>query len=207
MSVGINAQYRTVPQYPTHRFITDAAGCIGYKPIARKAVITVEPLRRSVFLLAGIVLGLTSFATRAEPSYQPGVEFPMIEIAMGESARVNALNLGMGSVGEDSSCSVTLQFLAAHDRVVKQAVVTLGPRKVASLELSRDELSGEDARAEIRTVLLFGYYGGAVPAPRMLQHFNCKIIPSLVIYDSHTGRTRLTLTDAKPLPPPATPAQ
>lgn len=193
--------------HPTGAAPDSTLDYIGHKLIARKGLITVEPVRRPVSLLCGLVLVLTSFATRAEPPYQPGLEFPIIWIATGESARVNALNLGTGSSGEDSSCSVTLQFLAAGGQMVKQTVVALRSRAVASLELSRGELPGEDARAEIRAVLLFGYYGGAPPGPGMLQRFDCKIVPSLEVYDNHTGRTRLTLTDAKPLPPPPRPAQ
>jgi hypothetical protein len=166
-----------------------------------------ESIYRSIFLLAALVLLLTSSATKAQLPYQPGMGFPVIQIATGESARVNAQNLEAGSSAKDSSCSVTLQFLDTRGRVVKQTVVLLRPGNVGSLEVSRAELPGNDSRAEIRALLLFGYYGGAPPVPAIARHFNCNIVPSLQVFDDRTGEIKLVLTDAKPLPPPATPAQ
>jgi hypothetical protein len=166
-----------------------------------------ESIYRSIFLLAGLLVVLTSPATRAQLPNQPGMRFPVIQIATGESARVNAQNLEAGSSAKDSSCSVTLQFLDTGGRVVKQAVVVLRPGKVASLELSRAELRGDDPRAEVRAVLLFGYFGGAPPGPAIAQQFKCNIIPSLQVFDDRTGEIKLVRTDTKPLPPPATPAQ
>ena len=166
-----------------------------------------ESIYRSIFLLPGLVLLLTSSATKAQLPYQPGMGFPVIQIGTGESARVNALNLEAGSSAKDSSCTVTLQFLDTGGKVVKQTVVLLRPGNVASLEVSRAELPGNDSRAEIRAVLLFGYYGGAPLGPAIARHFNCNIVPSLQVFDARTGEIKLVLTDAKPLPPPATPAQ
>jgi hypothetical protein len=168
---------------------------------------TLHLIAGSVFLLASVVLALTSIAACAQSPYQPGVGFPIIQLAPGERARVSALNRGTGSSEKDASCSVTLQFLDARGQVVKQTVAALKRGEVASLDLGRDELPGGDSRAEIRTVLLFGYFGGAPPGPRMLERFVCNIVPSLEVYDDHAGKTRLSLTDAKPLAPPATPAQ
>src|SRR5260221_1839146 len=128
-----------------------------------------ESIYRSIFLLPGLVLLLTSSATKAQLPYQPGMGFPVIQIGTGESARVNALNLEAGSSAKDSSCTVTLQFLDTGGRVVKQTVVLLPPGNVASLEVSRAELPANDSRAEIRAVLLCGYYWGAPPGPAIAR--------------------------------------
>ena len=91
---------------------------------------------------------------------------------------------------------------------MKQKVVTLQAGKAASLDLGRSELpAGNEPRAEIRAVLLFGYFGGANPPPNVLQKFDCNIVPSLEVFDNITGRTSFILTDAKQLPPLAIPAQ
>jgi hypothetical protein len=162
---------------------------------------------RSV-LVAGLLFVLISTVMSAQPSSQPGLGFAMIGIAIGESARVNALNIGNAWSTQDSSCSVTLQFLDTEGQLLKQKVVTLQSGKAASLDLGRGELPiGDDPRAEIRAVLLFGYYGGANPPPAVLHKFDCNIVPSLEVFDNNTGRTSFILTDAKQLPPPATPAQ
>jgi hypothetical protein len=149
---------------------------------------------------------LTSTAVSAQSPSQPGLGFGMIGIAIGESARVNALNLGNALSPQDSSCSVMLQFLDTEGQLLKQKVITLQAGKAASLDLGRSELPrGNDPRAEIRAVLLFGYSGGANPPPAVLQTFNCNIVPSLEVFDNDTGRTSFILTDAKQLPPLAIP--
>jgi hypothetical protein len=156
-------------------------------------------------LLGGLILVLISTVTRAQAPY-PGLEFRMIELAAGESARLKALNRGTGSAAQNSSCSVTLQFLGRQSRLVKERVVTLPPGKAASLDVDRRELPGDDPRGQIRAVLIFGYYGGAPPGPRIAQKFNCNIAPNLEVYDQ-SGSSRIILTEAKPLPAPSTPAQ
>jgi hypothetical protein len=181
--------------------------CMETQSHSTKTNLTVHFIAGSVFLLTVVVVVLTSTVARAQSPYQPGVGFPTIWLAPGERARVSALNRGTGSSTKDASCSVTLQFLDARGQVVKQTVAALKRGEVASLGLSRGELPGGDSRAEIRTVLLFGYSGGAPPGPGMLERFDCNIVPSLEVYDDHAGKTRLSLTDAKPLAPPTTPAQ
>lgn len=162
-----------------------------------------------VFLLAGFVLVLTSTAMRpSQTTYNTGVEFPLIAIAAGESARVNALNHGTRSSTENSGCTVTFRFLDPQGRVVKQTVVALRTSKAASLTLTRGELPRDNSRGEVRAVLLFGYNGGAPPGPAILERFfDCNIVASLQVFDDRTGKMKLVLADAKPLPPPATPAQ
>jgi len=169
--------------------------------------LTLHFIKSSVFFLTGFVVVLTSTVARAQSPWQPGVGFPTIWLASGEQARVSALDRGTGSSTKDASCSVTLQFLDAGGRVVKQTVAALKRGEMTSLELSRGELPWGEPHAEVRTVLLFGYAGGAPPGPGVLDRFDCNIVPSLEVYDEHTGKTRLSLTDAKPLAPPTTPAQ
>src|ERR1700737_1309926 len=122
-----------------------------------KTNLTMHFIAGSVLIGTIAVLALTSIAARAQSPYQPGVEFSAIRLAPGERARVRALNRGTGSSIKDPSCSVALQFLDARGQVVKQTVAALKRGEVASLDLSRAELSGGDSHAEIRTVLLFGY--------------------------------------------------
>ena len=167
----------------------------------------VNSINCSYILLAPLVLTALSTQVNAQTPYQPGVGFAIVGLASGQSLRVNALNLGTGSSAPESRCTVTLQFLDANGQALKQTVATLRPGKAAFLDLGRDEVAGDDARAPIRAVLLFGYYGGAQPGPGTLQMFDCNIVPSLEIFDSETKQTSAVLTDAKTLPPPATPAQ
>lgn len=165
---------------------------------------TLESVHRSAYLFAGIFAMMVPTMASGQ---SPGTGFAMIGIAGGQSVRINALNLGTSSSTENSSCRVTLQFMDVEGRIVKQSLVTLGTGKSASLDISREALSGDDPRVEIRAVLLYGYSGGAPPPPGVLQRFDCGIVPSLEIYDNETGRTSVVLTDSRLLPGPATAAQ
>ena len=138
--------------------------------------------------------------------YQPGLAFPMIGIASAETAHVNVLNLGTGSLLGPSSCTVTLQFLDIQGQLLEQTLVTLPPGNAGFLELRRNDIAG-DSRLQVRAVLLFGHFGGFNPTPDLLRRFDCNIVPSLEVYDDKTGRTSIVLTDARPLPPPAAPVQ
>ena len=153
-------------------------------------------LRRLILLFATTLLGISSATA------QQGVGMTMIGIASGQSARVSALNLGSVSSTQTSSCTVTFQFLDSQGKVLKEVLATLQVGKAANLDLSRDQLPGEELRAQIRAVLLYGYTGGAPPNQTILQQFDCNIAPSLEVYDNTTGRTSLILTDSRPLPMP-----
>jgi hypothetical protein len=160
-------------------------------------------LVKRIFLAGFLFAAVTTIA-----GAQPGLGFPMIGIASGESARLNALNLGTASSTPDSSCGVTLQILDTDGKLIKQKIVTLQAGKAASMDIGSDELLGTNAsRAEIRAVLIFGYPGGANPPPAVLAKFDCNIVPSLEIFDNITNRTSYILTDAKLLPGQAAPAQ
>jgi hypothetical protein len=151
------------------------------------------------------VFFLISTTFGAQPSYQPGVTFPMIGVSTAQTARLNAVNLGTSSTMQNSSCTVTFEFLDAQGQVLAQKVVTLTPTNGAFLNLSRSQLNGDIPRVQLRAVLLFGYYGGAPPTPDTLQHFDCNILPSLEVYDEKSGKTEFVLTVTKSLPPPTTP--
>jgi hypothetical protein len=166
-------------------------------------------VHRLAFLLAAVLCVLIPAVARTGPLSYPGASFGMLGITTAESARVNALNLGNGSSGNQlASCDATLQFLDAHGQLLKQRTVTLQAGKAASLDISREELpAGDDARAEIRAVVLFGYFGGANPPPAVRQKFDCNFVLSLEVFDNDTKKTSFLVSDVKQLPPPSAPAQ
>ena len=152
-----------------------------------------------------VLLG-TAIAIGAQPAYQLGVTFPVIGIAAGETARLNAVNLGSSSSTPNSSCSVTFAFLDANGQaLVDKKVIGLAPGQAAFLDLSRSQLPGDDLRRQIRAVLFFGYSGGAPPTADILQQFDCGIVPSLEVFDVTTGRSSYVLTNTQALPGPSTP--
>jgi hypothetical protein len=172
-----------------------------------KTSLTLHFIAITAFVLTGVMVALPWTVARAQSPYQPGVGFPTIWLAPGERARVSAFNQGTGSSTKDTGCSITLQFLDARGQEVKQTVGVLKQGQAMSLDLGRSELPEVDSLVAVRAALLFGYFGGAPSGPGMLERFDCNIAPSLEVYDDHTGKTRLSLSEAEPLAPPATPAQ
>jgi hypothetical protein len=150
-----------------------------------------------VSLLRLILTSFFALMTLGQAAAQSGLSFPLIGVATGQSARVKALNLGSGSSTANSSCTVTIQILDMQGQTLKQSVVPLQPGKGASLDLSRDDLPGDDLRVEIRALLLFGYVGGAPPGPEVSKDYDCTIVPSIEVFDNSTGKTSFILTDSK----------
>jgi hypothetical protein len=163
---------------------------------------TLFSVRRSVCFIA------VALATLGSASAQSGSGFPMVGIASGQSAHVNALNAARQDPSNPTSCSLTLQFLDSNGNLLKQSKVNLLPGKAAALDLSWDELPRGDLRTSVRAVLLFGYSGGANPPAKIVQQSACgNLVPSLEVYANDSGRTSFVLTTVNTLPSPATPAQ
>jgi len=147
-------------------------------------------------------------AAAASAWAQSGSGFPIIGVASGQSVRVNVLNAATSDPSNPTSCSLTLQFLDTSGNSLKQNTVNLQPGAAASLDLSWDKMPGGSLRTEVRTVLLFGYSGGANPPAGILQQTFCgNLVPSLEVYDNKNGRTSFVLTTASALPPPVMPVQ
>jgi hypothetical protein len=138
----------------------------------------------------------------------PGVGFAMQGFALGESMRLVVLNTGNTvTAPATAQCSPVLQFYDSQGQLVKQkAVANLAAGTADLLDLGRNELTGLD-RTEMRGVVRTGYSGGAAPPANIPLNVTCNLLVTLEIYDSNTGRTILSSTDAKPLPSPLIPAQ
>jgi hypothetical protein len=159
-------------------------------------------------LFSTVVAAATMWA--ADVPTAPGIGFAMVRIGSGQSARLNALNIGAsGLAGRNAgSCGggITFEFYGADGELLKRKVVPgLKPGKAAFVELSRDELPKGALTISIRAVLRFGYGGGAPPTSEMIQRFECHLLPSLEVFESATGKVQFVLTETKPLPEPNPP--
>ena len=158
---------------------------------------------RSLVALTVLVIEGPRLMPAEDLPTSPGFGFPMIAIASGQTARINALN-----VGPTGTCGggVTFEFYGTDGELLKRAVIPhLEPGKAAFVDLKSDDLPKGLVRTEVRAVLRFGYAGGAPPPPEKLRQLECNILPSLEIFENATGRTSLISTDAKLLPAPYPP--
>jgi hypothetical protein len=108
----------------------------------------------------------------------------MVGIATGQTARLNLLNPGILPPAPGVVCTAAVTYLDGAGNVRKSVTVTVDPGKSVPVDLHSDaDLSLAPAsRLEIRATIVTTSASTAVPA--------CKLIPTLEIFDSITGRTQ-----------------
>lgn len=135
---------------------------------------------------------------------QPGAGFAVIGVAVSQTARINVVNEApIALPGQDSEvspgCRVVLQFYGADGAILKERIIEdLAPGKIEFLDLAKADRPGSNLRTPIRAIARFGYSGGANPPRALIE--GCRVVPSLEIYDSESGKADLVITEAKALP-------
>ena len=160
-------------------------------------------LRISVFALAAV----GAFAQTNLPAvviHTTG----MIGIAEGETARFNALNPGLLPPATGANCPGVLTFYGPEGGVLKTTTVNVAPGQAQYLDLfASSDLSliiGE--RKQIRATITVpaapspaSTSASATPAPNGPQAA-CRLIGTLEILDSGTGRTQVVIGAAHDVP-------
>jgi hypothetical protein len=139
----------------------------------------------------------------------------MIGLAQGQTAQLNLLNPGVEAPAAGAICTAAVSFFDATGTLLKNSTLSVAPGKSGSADLSGDtDLNiAVGARREIRAqisvpvVLLPPASTGVTP----IMVADCKLIPTLEIFDSTTGRTLVTLGGVHAIPSavvtPVTPAE
>ncbi len=152
-----------------------------------------KPLTLIVIALAAVVI------SAAQPAPTIGVALPVTTIASGQTARINALNMGTSGSSPEASCAVAMRFLDLQGAVLKEATATITVTKAASLDLAYPAAGGP-SRMGLRAELLFSAITGAPPGPDKRDQFDCSnIVPSMEIFDNVTGRSSVILTNSQPI--------
>ncbi|HLH40336.1 MAG TPA: hypothetical protein VKX39_14395 [Bryobacteraceae bacterium] len=154
-------------------------------------------VRYSCLLFAGAALSLAQAPVPAVAAVQTT---GMVGIADSQTARFNVLNPGAVAPALGVICSATISFLDANNSILKSASVSVTPGKSAFLDLHSDTdlaLATGD-RAQIRAIVSQPLTPGPTPvaAPQPV----CKLIPTLEIFDTVTGRTLVVLGHVTPVP-------
>jgi hypothetical protein len=154
-------------------------------------------LTRSMCVLA---LGAISLAAQTIPVDTVRTT-PMVGIAFGQTARLNLLNPGPVSTAVGVVCTAAVTYFDASGAVLKSASVAVAPGTSMPVDLHSDtDLSlAANARREIRATIAMP----AVPPPAASSTSTatnippaCKLVHSLEIFDSITGRTQTIVTKA-----------
>jgi hypothetical protein len=162
--------------------------------------------RISVFALAAFGLHAQTVTT---PPVQVTTTSGIVGIAEGQTARLNALNPGIGPSGTTgASCSALLSFLGEDGTVLKTMTLTVTPGTGQHLALDSDKdlALAVDARKQIRATVTIP----PVPPPSGSATTTvtpvCDLIGTLEIFNTLDGRTLVTLGVSHQLPAPvATP--
>lgn len=149
-------------------------------------------------LMALGALSLAAQVTNTLPAVQTT---GMIGVADAQTAQLNLLNPGVLAPAVGVMCKANVSFVDAGGTTLKSATLTISPGQSQSFSLRSDVdlnlVSG--ARREIRAVISIppiatpvASTAAAVPA--------CKVIPTLEILDTVSGRTLVILGHAKTIP-------
>ena len=145
------------------------------------------------------VLGLHAQAVVASQNIQTT---GMIGIASGQTAQLNLLNPGIQAPAMGVLCTATVSFVDAGGKVLKSATLTVIPGQSQSFALKSDTdlnlIAGE--RNEIRATIAIPF----VPPPNASgvgpAAAGCRVIPTLEMIDTVSGRTLVTLGHVTAIP-------
>jgi hypothetical protein len=153
------------------------------------------------------VLALSACVLSAQPatSVTAAVQTTgMVGVADSQTAQLNLLNPGVPSPAAAAICIANVSFVDANGVVVKSGTLTVPPGQSRALDVRSDTdlsiVSGD--RREIRALISIpGILPPAGSTSVVLSA--CKLIPTLEIFDTVTGRTLVTLghvVDVSPVP-------
>ncbi len=126
----------------------------------------------------------------------------MVGIGDAQTAQLNVLNPGVEAPALGIVCTATVSFVDASGTVLKSATLTIAPGKSMPFVLRSDVdlnlVAGQ--RREIRaTISTPGVPPPATPTASATAT-GCKVIPTLEILDTVTGRTLVVLGHAATIP-------
>jgi hypothetical protein len=131
----------------------------------------------------------------------------IVGIADAQTAQLNLLNPGVLAPAVGVICKATVSFVDAGGAVLKSGVLTVAPGQSMSFALRSDVdlslVSGghREIRATISTpAILTPTAAGSAAQP------GCKLIPTLEMFDTVSGRTLVVLGHAATIPAIATAA-
>jgi hypothetical protein len=140
-----------------------------------------------------VTLGAMALAAQTVPANTVQTT-AMVGIAEGQTARLNLLNPGVQAPAVGVICTAAVAYLDGGGTVLKTASVTVDPGQSAGVVLHSDTdlnlMAGE--RREIRATISIP----AIPPPTAGSTSTtpaCKLIPTLEILDSVSGRTQAVL--------------
>jgi len=140
-----------------------------------------------------LALGAISLAAQSIPAENVQTT-GMVGLAAGQTARLNLLNPGVLPPAMGVICTAAVTYIDGAGAVLKTATVAVPPGVSMSVDLHSDtDLAlASNARREIRATIA----RPAVPPPTASSSATppaCKLVHTLEIFDTITGRTQAIL--------------
>ena len=121
----------------------------------------------------------------------------IVGIAAGQTAQINVLNPGVLAPALRVICSAAVEFVDDSGNVLKSSTPTILPGQSKALQIRSDTdlgLTVAGDRKQIRAVIASPGFTPSVGAA------SCKLVPTLEILDTVTGRTQITLSGNTAIP-------
>ncbi len=152
------------------------------------------------------VISASILCAQSTPALPAVQTTPMIGLADGEIARLNLLNPGVLAPATGVICAASVSFVDGDGTVLKTGSLNIPPGKSMSFDLlsSVDLGLAYSDRREIRALV-------AMPAATPVATSSttaapaCKLISTLEIFDSTTGRTLVVVGRLETIPSVVTP--
>jgi hypothetical protein len=126
----------------------------------------------------------------------------MVGVGDGQTAQLNLLNPGVLLPAVGTICTAAVSFVGADGTVIKSAMLTIAPGKSMSFILRSDVdlklLAGD--RREIRATISIPGVPPPAASTAAAAVPGCKVIPTLEILDTVSGRTLVVLGHAASIP-------
>jgi hypothetical protein len=122
----------------------------------------------------------------------------IVGITDGQTVQINVLNPGVLAPALGVICSAAVELVDDSGNVLKTASLTILPGQSKSLQIRSDTdlgLTVAGDRKQIRAVVASPGF-----APSTTGAVACKLVPTLEILDTVTGKTQITLTGTTPVP-------
>lgn len=156
-------------------------------------------VRSTCVLLA---LGAWTLSAQVTPGLQTVRTTGMVGIADAQTAQLNLLNPGVLPPAVGMICKAAVSFVDANGTVLKSTSLTVIPGQSMSFSLRSDTdlnlVAGD--RREIRATISIPAIVTPVATSTSAVAPSCKVIPTLELFDTVSGRTLVVLGHAAMVP-------
>jgi hypothetical protein len=147
----------------------------------------------SILILTTLILATATLQAQPASVLTTGI----VGIADGQTAQINVLNPGVLAPALGVICSAAVEFVDDSGNVLKSASLMILPGQSKALQIRSDTdlgLTVAGDRKQIRAVIASPGFTPSAGAAA------CKLVPTLEILDTVTGRTQITLSGTSAIP-------